>query len=68
MAEVIVSWSRLRSRMADRPLPLAQGVAGSNPVAPTTFRVPGFQRVHTIAGCPGVILRPSTIAQIRRYN
>ena len=33
--------SRINTSNALRGLPWAQGVAGSNPVAPTTFRVPG---------------------------
>ncbi len=50
-------WSHLLANAANRleistseallGLPWAQGVAGSNPVAPTTFRVPGFQRGST---------------------
>ena len=38
------SHSRISTLNALLGLPWAQGVAGSNPVAPTTFRVPEFQR------------------------
>ena len=39
-----VRWRLLKSA---EKLPWAQGVAGSNPVAPTTFLVPGFHRGST---------------------
>jgi antitoxin VapB len=46
------------------PSPWAQGVAGSNPVAPTTFRVPGFQRGSTLRAMSSVTLRPLDFAPL----
>src|SRR5262249_54477134 len=48
--------SEISTSKALRGLPWAQGVAGSNPVAPTTFRVPGFQRGSTHCALSGVTL------------
>jgi len=39
----------------------AQGVAGSNPAAPTTFRVPGFQRGST---CRRAVGRQSALSHL----
>src|SRR6516165_3032128 len=51
--------SEISTSKALRGLPWAQGVAGSNPAAPTTFQVPGFQRGSTDCALSGVTLRPS---------
>ena len=41
--------SRISSSKAPRGLPWAQGVAGSNPVAPTTFRICRSHIGHTLS-------------------
>jgi hypothetical protein len=61
--------SRIGTFIGHPSLPWAQGVAGSNPAAPTTFRVPGFHRGSTpdaitvdflnpaVLGCLAVLIR-----------
>ena len=49
--------SRISTSKALQSLPWAQGVAGSNPVAPTTFRVPGFQGGSTYSALLGVTVQ-----------
>jgi hypothetical protein len=60
--------SRIRPSKALQSLPWAQGVAGSNPVAPTTFRGSGVNTGVPHSATPGIILRCPTAAEVRRYN
>ena len=57
------------STFGGRPsLPWAQGVAGSNPVAPTTFRVPGFHRGSTYSALLSVTVhafQPTTEGRLQ---
>ena len=60
--------SEISTSKALRGLPWAQGVAGSNPAAPTTFQVPGFQRGSTPSALSGVTRRSSTSPPVHRHS
>jgi hypothetical protein len=53
--------SRISTFRGRPSLPWAQGVVGSNPVAPTNFRVRGFHRGSTYHALSGVTLRPTNL-------